>query len=363
MNKFCVNCGNSLESGSAFCTNCGTKVEPINELSNNTDTTIDNQVNLSQEISQNNNQVNLNQEVVHNHNQVNEDQNIIYSQNNGMNSNLNQSVNTNQFNYNPNNNVNNGNNNNDHKGLKIASLVLGIIAIVGSFFVNLLVIPLAIVGLILGIVYSAKVKKVCAGIFLNIAGFVLPIIILIIAFFAFGSFLEDSFNEIWSDTDYYSSYDNYYSDDYNDYFTDNTDDTTNTEFQRVGNEEYGYIDVPSNWSKFYDVSGTKALQYSYANIWIMTMMYFDDLNVTVQQYADILLGVLDDDGCLYTSSEAVKVGKYDAYKVSGYYSTENLWLVTWCFLDENGRLHYIAVEGPDQESEHYDLINTFSLEK
>lgn len=67
---------------------------------------------------------------------------------------------------------------NSHYGLKITSLVLGIIAIVGSLIFNIFIIPLAIIGLVLGIVYSAKAKKFCAGIILNILGIIIPIVII-----------------------------------------------------------------------------------------------------------------------------------------------------------------------------------------
>lgn len=95
---------------------------------------------------------------------------------------------------------------NNHDGFKIASLVLGIITIVGSIIFNFLIIPLAIIGLILGIIYSAKAKKFCAGIILNILGIVIPIVIICLlagitsSLVNNGTFFDDYENENINDS-------------------------------------------------------------------------------------------------------------------------------------------------------------------
>lgn len=69
------------------------------------------------------------------------------------------------------------------EGLGTASMVIGIISLVLSFVINILVIPLAIVGLILGIVNKAQKGKKISGIILNIVAIVLSIIVFIVALF------------------------------------------------------------------------------------------------------------------------------------------------------------------------------------
>ena len=49
-------------------------------------------------------------------------------------------------------------------GLAVASIIIGVLSIILSFFLNVIVIPLAIVGLVLGIVSKTKGAKV-VGIF------------------------------------------------------------------------------------------------------------------------------------------------------------------------------------------------------
>ena len=122
MNRFCHFCGARLEEGSAFCGKCGTQ---SNHVVNNNQDNVGNNVGIY-------NQSNIN----------NQDNNNFVS-----NTTINRNV-----------------TNNSNNGLKIASLVLGITSLVLVLFINVLTIPLAIIGLILGIIYSVKSKKFCAGI-------------------------------------------------------------------------------------------------------------------------------------------------------------------------------------------------------
>ena len=38
--------------------------------------------------------------------------------------------------------------------------------------------------------------------------------------------------------------------------------TSSQETKRIGNADYGYIDIPSKWFKFTDIDGTEAVQYT-----------------------------------------------------------------------------------------------------
>ena len=110
---FCENCGTKARANENFCEQCGTKMEK------------------KYATQVNNNQINMQ---------------------NQMNS-----------------------NENKWDGLKIASLVIGIIAILLSWL-NLMILPLAIVGLILGLITKTK-RKMHAGTILNIIAIVLAIVI------------------------------------------------------------------------------------------------------------------------------------------------------------------------------------------
>lgn len=102
---------------------------------------------------------------------------------------------------------------NDHKSLKITSLVLGIVAIVGSLIFNVLIIPLAITGLVFGIIYSTKAKKFCAGIVLNILGIIIPIVIVCLLVFMTNSLVNNgTFFDDTTNSNYNEENDWYYED-------------------------------------------------------------------------------------------------------------------------------------------------------
>ena len=89
------------------------------------------------------------------------------------------------------NNTNTVNNSNQNEGLGTASLVMGIIALVLSFtcfviFPLFIVIPLALTGLILGIVNKVKNGKKFAGIILNAVAIFVSIIMTVLFVFVVG---------------------------------------------------------------------------------------------------------------------------------------------------------------------------------
>lgn len=92
------------------------------------------------------------------------------------------------------------------EGLGTASLVLGIITLVAAFIFNIFVIPIGIVGLILGIVNKAQGGKKIAGIIMNIIGIIASVIILfvyvvLLAYLGFNIADEDfDVNDIYSET-------------------------------------------------------------------------------------------------------------------------------------------------------------------
>lgn len=138
----CNKCGNQINENDKFCGSCGNTIEIMN---------INPQATLNQNINMNVNSVPENQ--------------------------LNNFVN------NINHEYNNQTNNNFTKpktGLKTASKVIGIVSIISVFIIQIFSMPISLVGLILGIIYSKKNKKVCSGLILNAIAFVIAIPILLI---------------------------------------------------------------------------------------------------------------------------------------------------------------------------------------
>lgn len=151
----------------------------------------------------------------------------------------------------------------------------------------------------------------------------------------------------------------------------NTTNSTNTastssssqNTQRVGSDEFGYISVPSNWTKFIDPDAPNTIQYSYANVYIATLYAADTTQVSAENYAQSTASLMQQDGVTGVTGATVKIGKYTAYQVYGHYDADNTWLVCWHFEAEDGKTHYIAIEGPDASSDYFKIPETFSLNK
>ena len=133
--------------------------------------------------------------------------------------------------------------------------------------------------------------------------------------------------------------------------------------KRVGSDEFGYITIPENWVNFVDVDKNSTLQYSYANIYIATLYAVPTTQIDAYNYASNIMTKLQSEGVQNVQGATVSVGKYSAYQVYGYYSNENTWLVCWFFETEDGKTHYISIEGPDRNSEYFNIPNSFSLNK
>lgn len=139
-----------------------------------------------------------------------------------------------------------------------------------------------------------------------------------------------------------------------------TNTTSSTE-QRIGNSDFGYVTVPKNWAKFYDPDSPNVLQYSYANVSIVTLYAMDTTQASAYDYATSTMYRMESQNAENVTGARVTLGKYNAYQVYGYYSDENKWLVCWHFEAEDGKTHYISVEGPDSSIEYFDIPDTFSL--
>lgn len=155
---YCKKCGAGVENGYNFCKVCGSRIENNNENINiNQTTTTTNQ----------NEQINYN------------------------------------FKEQPNNI------NNQTKNTKaIVSLVLGIICILAVWLLNVLIIPLAIIGLIFGIIEKNKSGIKTTGIILNIVSIALSIIIILIMILFVGKVMNGI------DIDYTTTTNTFYGDGY-----------------------------------------------------------------------------------------------------------------------------------------------------
>ena len=129
--------------------------------------------------------------------------------------------------------------------------------------------------------------------------------------------------------------------------------TTNQETKRIGNADYGFIDIPSKWIKFTDIDGTEAVQYTDGSGYnIVTLDSFTKekakVSADIEFNAEFLakkLAVMwqDNQDVGKMTGARTKVAGLDAYQLqivmkSGQY------LITWIF-QKDEKVYTISFEG------------------
>ena len=138
-------------------------------------------------------------------------------------------------------------------------------------------------------------------------------------------------------------------------------------YKRVGEDKFGYVDIPSNWNTFYDTSGTHSIQFSYATTYIVTIDYVEKPAATAKTVAETFYNNNKSNTNISNlDMKTVTVGKekYTAYKVGMYYINENTYLYTYWFdIPGDSNMHYIAIEGPKDVEKYNDIIDSYRLTK
>ena len=129
--------------------------------------------------------------------------------------------------------------------------------------------------------------------------------------------------------------------------------TSSQETKRIGNADYGYIDIPSKWFKFTDIDGTEAVQYTDGSGYnIVTLNSFTrekakvpaDIEFNAEFLAKKLAVMWQDNQDVGKMTGArTKVAGLDAYQLqivmkSGQY------LITWIF-QKGEKVYTISFEG------------------
>ena len=148
--------------------------------------------------------------------------------------------------------------------------------------------------------------------------------------------------------------------------------TTNQETKRIGNAEYGYINIPSKWIKFTDLSGVEAVQYTDGSGYnIVTLNSFTkekakvpaDIEFNAEFLAKKLAVMWEDNPDVGKMTGArTKVAGLDAYQLqivmkSGQY------LITWIF-QKGEKVYTISFEGDAETLKTFIpyIENTWSLD-
>lgn len=151
----------------------------------------------------------------------------------------------------------------------------------------------------------------------------------------------------------------------------NSNSNTTNDKKVVGDDNYGYISVPSNWNRFYDVDGNNSLQYSYGNLYIVSLNTLDATRTAKEYASNYMHNKQNSSEVTGVTGATVTIGKnkeYTAYQVYMYYPSDSTYLVTYWFEAGDGKVHYIALEGPQELdgvkiTDYLYIPESFSLKK
>ena len=252
----------------------------------------------------------------------------------------------------------------DGKGT--ASLVLGIV----SLLIWCVTPITSIIGLILGICAKKSGKKV-AGIILNALALV-GSIICIITFIFFSTIINAAIVEATESGEFNRFFEiieeEYEKAEKEVEKEENTEEnkeekpTVEEGKKLIGDNVYGYVQVPSNWIKFNDIDGNDSIQYTD----IGDMGYIVSLN-TVEEGTTPYSAATNIKNHIITENADAKVvyskiAKYYGYKVEAKYP-DGTYLDAYLFKADDGKLHYVSIEGPDNTNDNFKIPNTFSINK
>jgi hypothetical protein len=129
----------------------------------------------------------------------------------------------------------------------------------------------------------------------------------------------------------------------------------------VGDNNSGYIVVPNDWIKFIDEDNPIENGYQYSDIDSDYIITVSTINITKDEYKNILLQSLS--GSSSVNSSSTKFLNYDAEQISAYVEASKSWISAIFFNTEDGKLHFIGIEGPDIDNEFFNITNSYKLQK
>lgn len=255
----------------------------------------------------------------------------------------------------------------------IAAIVLGIIALIRKEKA-----AMPVIGISLGIFGAvvALVVGVTTFLFSGVGGYVRNTVENVESEYNYLNSLSDSynFNSLYNNTSSYDFNSLYNTNSYNfnslynttnttnSLYTNTTTNTTNvtSDGQKVGTVSDGYVVVPKNWNRFYDTDASGVFQYSYANVYIVTLKGIGSSTRTIGEMAEIMKEHIAAEGTTNIDVSDANIGGYAAKRVRAYYPADNVWLDMY-YISINNKLYYISIEGPDKDSDYFKIPNTFTL--
>ena len=137
------------------------------------------------------------------------------------------------------------------------------------------------------------------------------------------------------------------------------------EIRTVGQDNYGFIDIPGDWIPFRDLNPTPPVSVvSYSNGSNEQVVYLHNRkDITAEAWSQAVAATnLEEVGDGNVFGSTVEVDGYEAYQLLTVYNDENIVSTQLFFDGEDGTAHYIALESPpDKHSEMLEIVKTFRL--
>ena len=147
-------------------------------------------------------------------------------------------------------------------------------------------------------------------------------------------------------------------------------DNEQKNYQLIGSDNYGYIKLPTTWKKFVDKNNltTTNLQYISNDLrYVVTMTTLSkNSNITALDYLKTVEEKYNKTNVVqYSKMTRERIGskKYEAYRLDMYLEDDKIWISIWTFMAEDDKIHYISIEGNNNNSTVFNYINTYSFKK
>lgn len=129
----------------------------------------------------------------------------------------------------------------------------------------------------------------------------------------------------------------------------------------VGDEEYGYLVVPEDWEK---IEAQEGFQYGNSKDgYYVSILVEDASELNAEDWAKGVEAILEQGNAENLETGKEKLGNVgEANVVSGYYDAYSRWLKAYV-VESGDKVYYVAVEGPDKDSEEFKVPESFKLEK
>lgn len=130
---------------------------------------------------------------------------------------------------------------------------------------------------------------------------------------------------------------------------ENKPDKTKT----IGSNNVGYVDVPEDWKEYNGKTEIvdEVVQYALDSTYVVILSAFD-VGYTADQYSNIYVDKQKADTTITNlNKESVKIGKgkiYNTYRVSMFNTSTNKYIYTYWFDAEDGKVHFVSIEGPEK---------------